>query len=137
MSLSIIPVYWRQNLAGSYQIAASEMTERAMYSNFPDKGVLDEATRRIRAVIEPRQVILFGSAARGEMGANSDLDLLVVVSTGLHRRQTAQKIYRNLIGLGFAADIVVVTEDDLVRYRDQVGMIIKPALEEGKVLYAA
>lgn len=108
-----------------------------MKTKFPDKHILDEAMNRIRAIVEPKQVILFGSAARGEMGANSDLDLLVVVPSGLHRRQTAQKIYRNLIGLGFAVDIVVVTEDDIALYKDHLGMIIKPALEEGKVLYAA
>ena len=113
------------------------MQSHPMNSKFPDKHILDEAMQRIRAVVEPKKVILFGSAARGEMGANSDLDLLVVVPSGLHRRQTAQNIYRNLIGLGFAADIVVVTEDDVLRYKDHQGMVIKPALEEGKVLYAA
>jgi len=55
----------------------------------------------------------------------------------MHRRNTAQKIYRNLVGLGFAADIVVVTEDDVERFKDNSGMIIQPALKEGKLLYAA
>ncbi len=56
--------------------------------------------------MKPKKIILFGSAVRGEMTENSDLDLLVVVPPGVHRRQTAQKIYRNLIGVGFAADII-------------------------------
>lgn len=106
-------------------------------SAFAIKDILDETLKRILTVVKPKKVILFGSAVRGEMGANSDIDLLVVVPSGLHRRRTAQKIYRNMIGVGFAADIVVVTEDDIERYAENNGMVIRPALEEGEVLYAS
>lgn len=99
--------------------------------------ILNETLERIKAVIRPKQVILFGSAARGDMKADSDIDLLVIAPTGTHRRRTAQKIYRNMIGVGFAADIVVVTEEDIEQYRDHPGMVIHQALEEGEVLYAA
>lgn len=84
----------------------------------------------------PLKVILFGSAERGEMGPNSDVDILVIVPSGIHRRRTTKSIYRNLIGVGFAADIVVVTEKDIERYGDNIGMVIKPALEQGSTLYA-
>lgn len=99
--------------------------------------ILNETIKRILSVVQPKKVLLFGSAVRGEMHKNSDIDLLVVVPSGLHRRKTAQKIYRNLIGLGYAVDIVVVTEDDIDQFKNHIGMIIQPALEEGKVLYAA
>jgi hypothetical protein len=46
-------------------------------------------------------------------------------------------IYRKLIGVGFAADIIVVTEDDIEKFGDNIGMVIRPALQEGKILYAA
>lgn len=101
------------------------------------ESILKQILQRIFAVVQPRQVILFGSAARGEMKADSDLDLLVVVPSGCHRRRTAQAIYRNLVGVGFAADIIVVTEDDVRQFRDHDEMIIKPAMDEGKLLYAA
>ena len=42
-----------------------------------------------------------------------------------------------MIGVGFAADIVVITEDDLERYKEHRGMIIHQALEDGRVIYAA
>lgn len=102
---------------------------------FSLEDILDKIIQRILAVVKPRKVILFGSAVKGEMGANSDIDLLVVVPSGMHRRKTAQKIYRNMIGVGFAADIIVVTEDDVEQFKDHIGMVIRPALEEGKVLY--
>lgn len=99
--------------------------------------ILSEIIRRIVETANPRKIILFGSAERGEMGPNSDLDLLIVMPSDVHRRNTARSIYRNLIGVGFAADIVVVTEQDIERYKDNIGLVIKPALEQGRLLYAS
>ncbi len=107
-----------------------------MTETFVD-NILKEALKRILSVSQPKKVLLFGSAVRGEMHKDSDIDLLVVVASGVHRRKTAQKIYRNLIGLGFAVDIIVVTEDDIEQFKDNNSMIISPALGEGKILYAA
>ncbi|MAE69243.1 MAG: hypothetical protein CME06_02110 [Gemmatimonadetes bacterium] len=53
------------------------------------------------------RIVLFGSAARGEMRANSDLDVLVVMLDRTHRGRTAALIYKGLWGFGFAKDIVV------------------------------
>ena len=102
----------------------------------PDPQVLAEAIRRVVAVAHPRRSILFGSAARGRMGPDSDLDLLVEVEGPVNRFHKAQEIYRGLFGLGFPVDIVVATTEDLRMYRDDPGMIYGPALEEGKVVYA-
>ena len=98
--------------------------------------ILNEITRRIVETAHPRKIILFGSAQRGEMGPNSDLDVLVVIPSGIHRRETARSIYRNLIGVGFAVDVIVVNEQDIERYKDNSGLVIKSAIEEGRVLYA-
>ncbi len=107
------------------------MTEIAM------KEILDAITERVCAVIQPKQIILFGSLDRGDMHNDSDIDILVIVPSGTHRRKTAQAIYRNLIGIGFASDIIVVTEEDIIKFKNHPGMINKEALEEGEVLYAA
>ena len=98
----------------------------------PDPKVIDDLVRRIVEIVSPLRIILFGSAARGEMGPHSDLDVLVVMPNGIHRRKTAQNIYRRMWGFGFAKDIVVVTESDVVQYGSNPYMIIKNALEEGK-----
>jgi len=97
--------------------------------------VLDEIVRRIVAVADPDRIILFGSAARGEMGRHSDLDMLVVKSGGVHRRKLAQEIYMSLLGVGHPVDVVVVTPEDLERYKDSIGLIYRTALQEGKVIY--
>jgi len=99
--------------------------------------LLQTIVDRVVETANPNKIILFGSAQRGDMGPNSDLDILVVMPAGIHRRKTARSIYRNLIGVGFATDIIVVTEEDIEQHKDNLGLVIKPALEEGKVLYAA
>jgi len=101
----------------------------------PDAQLLDELVRRIVDAVHPLRIILFGSAARGEMGPDSDLDVLVVMPDGAHWRETGQLIYRHLLGLGFATDVVVVTQSDIERYVSNPYMIISPALDEGKELY--
>jgi len=73
--------------------------------------ILNETVRRIVDCVHPKKIILFGSAVRGDMGPNSDMDLLIVIPAGGHRRKTAQTIYRNLIGVGFAAHGRFVTLD--------------------------
>lgn len=101
-----------------------------------DQPTLDEIIRRIVNVARPERIILFGSAARGEMDRNSDVDLLVV-KEGVHRRRTAARILEKLRGVGAAVDVVVVTPEDVERYGDCHALVIKPALREGKVVYDA
>ena len=103
----------------------------------PDPKKVDELVRRIVEVAHPLRIILFGSAARGEMKPDSDIDVLIVVPEGTHRRQTAQKIYRHMIGFPLAVDVVVVTESDLHKYKDNFSLVYYPALRKGKEIYAA
>jgi predicted nucleotidyltransferase len=100
-----------------------------------NQQLLNEIIRRIVETAHPEKIILFGSAARGDQGTNSDLDLLVIKS-GVHRRKTAQSIYQRLIGLSQSVDIIVVTPEDIERYEDAIGLVIGPAIREGKVIYA-
>jgi predicted nucleotidyltransferase len=102
-----------------------------------DERMLDELVRRIVAAVHPRRIVLFGSAARGQMSPHSDLDVLVVMPDGTHRRRTAMGLYEALYGLGCPTDIAVVTDDDIRRYGDDPSLVICPALEEGRELYRA
>ncbi len=101
-----------------------------------DKSTLEEIVRRIVEVARPERIVLFGSAARGETGPDSDLDLLVV-KEGAHRRRLAGEIYARLVGVGRAVDVVVVTPEDIERFGANPALIIEPALREGRVIYAA
>jgi uncharacterized protein len=102
-----------------------------------EQQVLDRVVATIVETAQPRRIVLFGSAARGQMGPHSDLDVLVVMPDGVHRRQTAQRLYRALAGLGLAKDIVVVTESDVRQFADEPSLVVRPALREGRELYRA
>ena len=101
------------------------------------RNVLDELVGRIVAAAHPNRIILFGSAARDQMGPDSDLDVLVVMPDGSHRRDTWTIIHRGLRRFGYPLDIVVATEGDLSDYGDSVGLVFRQALKEGKELYHA
>lgn len=101
-----------------------------------DPKVLDEIVRRIVDVAQPERIILFGSAARGEMDRHSDVDLLVV-KDGERSLDVMKAIYRNLGGVGVAVDALVATSDHVERYRDSHALVFKSALREGRIIYEA
>ncbi len=100
------------------------------------EGMLAEIVRRIVEAVAPEKIILFGSAARGDMGPDSDLDLLVI-KAGVHRRGTAQTVERALVGILIPTDVIVARPEDIERHKETIGLIYRPALREGKVIYAA
>ena len=99
--------------------------------------ILQKIVPRVVEVAKPEKIIVFGFAARGKMGPNSDVDLLVVKKGKYNRSRLAGDIYMNLHGVGQAVDVIVVTPEDVERYRDTHCLIIKPALQEGREVYHA
>lgn len=102
----------------------------------PAPETVDRLVSEIVAAVHPLRIILFGSAARGEMGLESDIDVLVVMPNGTHRRKAAQTLYREVEGVRVPFDAVVATPEDLDRYKDSIGLIYRTVLEEGVVIYA-
>lgn len=103
----------------------------------PDEEKLQEIIRRIVEVAQPEKIILFGSAARGEMGPNSDVDLLVVKRGKFHQGHLTGEIYMKLHGVGQAVDIILVTPEQVEKYANTHFLVIAPALREGKEIYHA
>ena len=103
----------------------------------PEANLTSELLRRISEVVRPSRVLLFGSAARGEMGEESDLDVLVIVPDSVDCGAVERRIYRNLIGFGASADVIVATESDVERHKDNFSLVYYPALREGREIYAA
>lgn len=99
------------------------------------QSVIDELVRRIVEAVHPLRIILFGSAARGEVGPHSDIDVMVVMPEGVDRLGTARLIYRSLGDLQVPVDVLVASEDDLVRYRDTKGLIYRNVVREGRAIY--
>ena len=102
-----------------------------------NKKYLQEILSIIIEIADPLKVVLFGSAARDQMDSHSDYDFLIVVDDKSDSRKITRDIYKNLVGVGFASDILVVNKKELEDYSDLDGLVYKQALEEGKTLYAA
>jgi predicted nucleotidyltransferase len=99
--------------------------------------VLADIVQRVVQVAKPQQIVLFGSAARGTMTPDSDVDLLVVKRGRYNRGRLVETIYRNLRGAPAPVDVVVVTPEELQRYRDEPCLIVAPALKEGRLVYGS
>jgi predicted nucleotidyltransferase len=97
--------------------------------------IISTMTERIVRDFDPLQIILFGSQARGDAHAHSDVDLLVVFSELVDKRKTAVDIRRALSDLPVSKDILVATPEELARQRNQVGSVLRYAQQEGRVLY--
>ncbi len=103
----------------------------------PTPQTIEELVRRIVEGVHPQRIILFGSAARGDMRPDSDLDILVVMPEGVHRRRTAQDLHERLFGFPMPVDILVATPADLEKHQDNLGLIYHKILREGREIYAA
>lgn len=101
-----------------------------------DEALLTEVVRRVVEAADPLKIILFGSAARGQMGPHSDLDLLVIADTS-DRHETAGDIHAKLRRLGVAVDVLVATPEQIERHKDTNGLVYKHALGEGRLVYDA
>lgn len=100
--------------------------------------MLAEIVRRLAKLYRPERIYLFGSAARGEAGPDSDYDPMVVVPDGTpgSARDSGQA-YRAIWRLGTASDILVWTREDFDSRLHLKASLPSTILREGKLLYAA
>jgi predicted nucleotidyltransferase len=99
------------------------------------ESTIQEAVRRIVEAFAPERVIVFGSAARGDQGPKSDLDLLVIVPRIENRRAMTTAMSGLLWGLRIPCDLLVLTGEEFERERGVIGSVIRPAAAEGRVVY--
>ena len=101
--------------------------------------VLQEMVRAIVREVDPEQVYLFGSYARGQVGPDSDVDLLIIErkSFGPQRPRLAEitRVRRALSGFRVAKDILVFSEEEFDSWQDSLNHIIARCLREGRLLY--
>jgi predicted nucleotidyltransferase len=102
-----------------------------------DPAILADIVGRIVKVAQPDRIILFGSAARDQMGPNSDVDLLVIKSGHFNRGKLAEQLYMHMEGADEAVDIVIATPEEIQEYGNNPWLVVAPALKEGRVVYAA
>ena len=100
------------------------------------EDLLQEVVRRMLAVGAPYKIVLFGSRARGDARADSDLDLLIIEASDLPRHKRSPRYLRALVGLFPAKDVVVWTPEEVEAWSEVPQAFVTMALREGKTLYA-
>lgn len=105
---------------------------------------LDSAARAVVeatvSAVDPDQVILFGSRARGDAQADSDIDLLVVMRAPFsaeHSRQNQlRRIRRALRDCRLPVDILLFSREEVDTWRNSPNHVIGRSLREGVAVYA-
>ena len=101
----------------------------------PEAAHVKQAAERLTAHFDPLRIVVFGSYARGQAGAGSDLDLLVVLPEIDDKRELAIAMRRVLSDLPVPHDVHVTTPDEIERRGWIVGTLLREALREGQVVY--
>lgn len=105
-----------------------------------EKEGMDERIAHLRAriveAVDPQQIVLFGSHARGEARSGSDVDLLVVHDTAQTNRALRRRLERLFLDRRFGLDLLVRTPEDVRRnLADGNPFYTRHIFEEGRVLY--
>jgi predicted nucleotidyltransferase len=95
-----------------------------------------QMVRRIVSRFHPERIILFGSHARGDARPDSDVDLLVVLPFSGSKHEKQMEIRLALRDIRIPMDIVVATPEEFLWRKEVPGTIERPAVREGKLLYA-
>ena len=99
----------------------------------------EELERGLKKIVERlkkdesiRLVLLFGSMARGDVGSESDIDLIIVKETDKKFLDRLDEFYEDA---DIAMDLLVYTPDEFERMKKR--SFIKRVSEEGVILYEA
>ena len=102
-----------------------------------NQELIDEIIRRILSVASPQRIILFGSAAMGEMTRDSDIDLLILEESPADTREESIRLRGALRGLEFPFDVVVMPTSYFEQTKGIIGGLAYPASKYGTVIYDA
>ena len=101
--------------------------------------LLQEVVDATVRAVDPERIVLFGSRARGEARADSDLDLLVVegepFSPQRSRQGELKRIRRALWRFPVPIDVLVYSRDEVDEWRNSPNHVIGRSLREGVTVY--
>jgi predicted nucleotidyltransferase len=102
-----------------------------------DQQLIEEILRRVRTVTEPDKIVLFGSAASGDMTPDSDIDILIVERHPENPWLESTRVDEALGGLDYPFDVIVIERDCFEASKDVIGGIAYPVHKYGRVIYEA
>jgi predicted nucleotidyltransferase len=96
---------------------------------------IEDITAQIIKKYNPIKIILFGSAARGELGPDSDADFLIIKKeTPLYGADRIRELNR-LLERNIPLDLLIYRPEEFEKRLKMGDPFLKAILKEGKVLY--
>lgn len=96
---------------------------------------INDIVARIASKFNPDRIILFGSYASGTPNNDSDIDLLVIQDTDLPRHKRSFDIQKMLIGSMIPMDILVYTNNEFEKEKNEKFSFLNSAIKTSKILY--
>ncbi|MDI6751980.1 MAG: nucleotidyltransferase domain-containing protein [bacterium] len=100
-----------------------------------DGSLLKDIVNQILKITQPEKIILFGSYARDEATAVSDIDILIIQHSDLPRCKRSIPVRLALRGFFPSKDIVIYTPEEVKDWESASTSFIASVLREGRVLY--
>ena len=98
------------------------------------RDAIQEFCGRLVDLYHPRKILLFGSYAYGTPGADSDVDLLVVMPLeGSAARMSAEMVLR--LAPSFPVDVLVRSPETLAQRLEAGDFFLREIVEKGIVLH--
>ncbi len=90
---------------------------------------------KIAKEYNPNRVYLFGSYARGNPTADSDVDLFIVKNTAKPQKKRRRELRGLLFGSGVPFDLFIYTPNEINKRLKMGDFFIKDIVNKGKILY--
>lgn len=97
-------------------------------------GQIEQYCQEIIRELNPRQIILFGSFATGDINEGSDIDILVIADFQLSFLDRI-KLLLELNRFDLPIEPIGYTAEEFDRMRQAGNSFISRAVEEGKIMY--
>lgn len=84
-----------------------------------------------------KEIVMFGSRARGDFKSSSDWDFLIVLRETISRdqkREIAHRIRKKLAELYIPCDVIVKSQKEVQERKEVIGSVIRSAIKEGIIL---
>lgn len=100
-----------------------------------DQATIEQAAKLLRAAAPPgSEVLLFGSYARGDADAGSDVDFLIVEPEVASRYEEALRLREALLSVRIPVDIIVVSRQSYEYWADNPGTLSWEVHQEGRAV---
>ena len=104
-----------------------------------NEPIIDKIVSILVSTVDPDQIMLFGSYARGDFTEKSDIDVLILKKGLSNKKDIIAKLYHEIYSdkndINIDIDLLAIDFDRYHEINNDIGFIYHTIKEEGKVLY--